>query len=377
MEVKSEFYLAVIPMLLLNFAADSNRNVLSSFQKRKDRPTENIDWANLKFGYLPTDYNVRCYYRNGQWGEIEVTSEDTINIHMAATCLHYGQEAFEGLKAFRCPDGKVRVFRMKDNAERLQSTCRGILMPELPTDKFEEMVKKVVKLNERFIPPYESGASLYIRPLLIGTGAQVGVHPANEYLCVIFVSPVGPYFKGGFATNDYVIIREFDRAAPLGTGRYKVGGNYAASLRANQMAHEAGYASEFYLDAKEKKYIDECGAANFFGIKQGKYITPKSSSILPSITNRTLQQLAKDLGLEVEVRPIPEEELSEFDEAGACGTAAVISPIHKIDDLENGKSYLIAKDGKPGPVSEKLYHLYRDIQYGIQPDTHGWVTVLD
>lgn len=338
---------------------------------------QNIDWANLKFGYLPTDYNVRCYYRNGQWGVIEVTSEDTINIHMAATCLHYGQEAFEGLKAFRCPDGKVRVFRMKDNAERLQSTCRGILMPELPTDKFEEMVKKVVKLNERFIPPYESGASLYIRPLLIGTGAQVGVHPANEYLCVIFVSPVGPYFKGGFATNDYVIIREFDRAAPLGTGRYKVGGNYAASLRANQMAHEAGYASEFYLDAKEKKYIDECGAANFFGIKQGKYITPKSSSILPSITNRTLQQLAKDLGLEVEVRPIPEEELSEFDEAGACGTAAVISPIHKIDDLENGKSYLIAKDGKPGPVSEKLYHLYRDIQYGIQPDTHGWVTVLD
>ena len=216
---------------------------------------QNIDWANLKFGYLPTDYNVRCYYRNGQWGEIEVTSEDTINIHMAATCLHYGQEAFEGLKAFRCPDGKVRVFRMKDNAERLQSTCRGILMPELPTDKFEEMVKKVVKLNERFIPPYESGASLYIRPLLIGTGAQVGVHPANEYLCVIFVSPVGPYFKGGFATNDYVIIREFDRAAPLGTGRYKVGGNYAASLRANQMAHEAGYASEFYLDAKEKNVV--------------------------------------------------------------------------------------------------------------------------
>ena len=338
---------------------------------------QSIDWANLRFGYLPTDYNVRCYYRNGKWGEIEVTSENTINIHMAATCLHYGQEAFEGLKAFRCPDGKVRVFRMKDNAERLQSTCRGILMPELPTEKFEEMVKKVVKLNERFIPPYESGASLYIRPLLIGTGAQVGVHAADEYLFVIFVSPVGPYFKGGFATNDYVIICEYDRAAPLGTGRYKVGGNYAASLRANQLAHEKGYASEFYLDAKEKKYIDECGAANFFGIKNGKYVTPKSSSILPSITNRSLQQLAKDLGLEVEVRPIPEEELSEFDEAGACGTAAVISPIRKIDDLENHKSYVISKDGKPGPISEKLYHLYRDIQYGIQPDRHGWVTVID
>lgn len=338
---------------------------------------ENIDWANLKFGYMPTDYNVRCYYRNGKWGEIEVSSSDIINIHMAATALHYGQEAFEGMKAFRCPDGKVRAFRIKDNAERLQSTCRGILMPELPTELFEDMVKKVVKLNERFVPPYESGASLYIRPLLIGTGAQVGVHPADEYLFMIFVSPVGPYFKGGFATNDYVIIREYDRAAPLGTGRYKVGGNYAASLAANKMAHDAGYASEFYLDAKEKKYIDECGAANFFGIKDGKYITPKSSSILPSITNRSLQQLAKDLGMEVEVRPIPEEELSTFEEAGACGTAAVISPIRKIYDLENHKSYVISKDGKPGPWSEKLYTHLRAIQYGTEPDVHGWTTVIE
>lgn len=338
---------------------------------------ENIDWANLKFGYMPTDYNVRCYYRNGKWGEIEVSSSDVINIHMAATALHYGQEAFEGMKAFRCPDGKIRAFRIKDNVERLQSTCRGILMPELPTELFEEMVKKVVKLNERFVPPYESGASLYIRPLLIGTGAQVGVHPANEYLFMIFVSPVGPYFKGGFATNDYVIIREYDRAAPLGTGRYKVGGNYAASLAANKMAHDAGYASEFYLDAKEKKYIDECGAANFFGIKEGKYITPKSSSILPSITNRSLQQLAKDLGMEVEVRPIPEEELSTFEEAGACGTAAVISPIRKIDDLENHKSYVISKDGKPGPWSEKLYTHLRAIQYGTEPDVHSWTTVIE
>lgn len=338
---------------------------------------QNIDWANLKFGYMPTDYNVRCYYSNGKWGEIEVSSSEIINIHMAATALHYGQEAFEGMKAFRCPDGKIRAFRIKDNAERLQSTCRGILMPELPTELFEAMVKKVVKLNERFVPPYESGASLYIRPLLIGTGAQVGVHPANEYLFVIFVSPVGPYFKGGFATNDYVIIREYDRAAPLGTGRYKVGGNYAASLAANKMAHDAGYASEFYLDAKEKKYIDECGAANFFGIKDGKYITPKSSSILPSITNRSLQQLAKDLGMEVEVRPIPEEELSTFEEAGACGTAAVISPIRKIDDLENHKSYVISKDGKPGPWSEKLYTHLRAIQYGTEPDVHGWTTVIE
>ncbi|MDM8145140.1 branched-chain amino acid aminotransferase [Bacteroides eggerthii] len=335
-----------------------------------------IDWANLSFGYMPTDYNVRCYYRDGKWGEIEVCSEQTINIHMAATCLHYGQEAFEGLKAYRCPDGKVRVFRMDENAARLQSTCRGILMPEVSTELFEEMVTKVVRLNERFIPPYESGASLYIRPLLIGTGAQVGVHPADEYMFVIFVTPVGPYFKGGFATNPYVIIREFDRAAPLGTGTYKVGGNYAASLRANKMAHDLGYSCEFYLDAKEKKYIDECGAANFFGIKNNTYVTPKSSSILPSITNKSLMQLAEDMGMKVEQRQIPEEELATFEEAGACGTAAVISPIERIDDLENKKSYVISKDGKPGPVSTKLYHHLRGIQYGTEPDVHGWTKVV-
>ena len=295
---------------------------------------------------------------------------------MAATCLHYGQEAFEGLKAYRCPDGKVRVFRSDENAARLQSTCRGILMPELPTEKFNEMVDRVVRLNERFIPPYESGASLYIRPLLIGTSAQVGVHPSEEYLFLIFVTPVGPYFKGGFSTNPYVIIREYDRSAPLGTGVYKVGGNYAASLRANKMAHDLGYSCEFYLDAKEKKYIDECGAANFFGIKDNTYVTPKSTSILPSITNKSLMQLAQDLGLKVERRPIPEEELDTFEEAGACGTAAVISPIERIDDLENKRSYVISKDGKPGPISTKLYNKLRGIQYGTEPDIHGWTRVV-
>lgn len=337
----------------------------------------NLDWSNLKFGYIPTNYNVRCYYRNGKWGEIEVSSETTLNIHMAATCLHYGQEAFEGLKAHGCKDGKVRIFRMKANAERLQNTCRGILMPELPTELFEKMVVKAVELNREFVPPYGHDASLYIRPLLIGTSAQVGVHPATEYLFIIFVTPVGPYFKGGFASSNYVIVRQFDRAAPLGTGRYKVGGNYAASLVANKLAHDKGYSCEFYLDAKEKKYIDECGAANFFGIKDNTYITPKSTSVLPSITNDSLQQIARDLGMKVEVRPIPEEELTTFEEAGACGTAAVISPIEKIDDLDNGKSYVISKDGKPGPWSTKLYHALRAIQLGEAPDTHNWVTVLD
>ena len=338
---------------------------------------ETIDWANLSFGYMPTDYNVRYNYRNGSWGELEISSSEYINMHMAATCLHYGQEAFEGLKAFRGKDGKIRVFRLDENAARLQSTCRGILMPELSTDKFRDAILKVIKLNERFVPPYESGASLYIRPLLIGTGAQVGVHPASEYMFIVFVTPVGPYFKGGFSTNPYVIIRQYDRSAPLGTGVYKVGGNYAASLRANKMAHDMGYSCEFYLDAKEKKYIDECGAANFFGIKNNTYVTPLSTSILPSITNKSLMTLAEEMGLTVERRQIPEEELDTFEEAGACGTAAVISPIQRIDDPEKNRSYIISKDGKPGKICTQLYNKLRAIQYGDEPDKYGWVTIVE
>lgn len=336
-----------------------------------------IDWANLSFGYMPTDYNVRYNYRNGSWGELEISSSEYINMHMAATCLHYGQEAFEGLKAFRGKDGKIRVFRLDENAARLQSTCRGILMPELSTEKFRDAILKVIKLNERFVPPYESGASLYIRPLLIGTGAQVGVHPASEYMFIVFVTPVGAYFKGGFSTNPYVIIRQYDRSAPLGTGVYKVGGNYAASLRANKMAHDMGYSCEFYLDAKEKKYIDECGAANFFGIKNNTYVTPLSTSILPSITNKSLMTLAEEMGLTVERRQIPEEELDTFEEAGACGTAAVISPIQRIDDPEKNRSYIISKDGKPGKICTQLYNKLRAIQYGDEPDKYGWVTIVE
>ncbi|MDY2633111.1 MAG: branched-chain amino acid aminotransferase [Prevotella sp.] len=338
---------------------------------------KNFDWATLPFGYIKADYNVRCYYRDGKWGEIEVSSDENITMSIAATCLHYGQEGFEGLKAYRGKDGKVRLFRVEDNAARMQSTARGLLMPEVPTELFVEMAKKVVTLNKDYIPPYETGATLYLRPLLIGTGAQVGVKAADEYAFLIFVTPVGPYFKGGFKCNPYVIVREYDRAAPLGTGCYKVGGNYAASMLASKFAHDKGYAAEFYLDAKEKKYMDECGAANFFGIKDNTYITPKSSSILPSITNRSLMQLAEDLGLKVERRPIPEEELETFEEAGACGTAAVISPISYIDDLDNNKRYTFSKDGEPGPVSEKLYNRLRGIQYGTEEDKHGWITFVE
>ena len=338
---------------------------------------ESIDWSNLSFGYMPTDYNVRCIYKDGKWGDITGTSSQTFEIHMAATCLHYGQEAFEGMKAFRGKDGKIRIFRMDENAARLQSSCRGIMMPELPTEKFNEAILTVVKKNERFVPPYESGASLYIRPLLIGTSAQVGVKPAKEYLFIVFVSPVGPYFKEGFKPTPMAILRQYDRAAPLGTGRYKVGGNYAASLVAGEKAHELGYSAVLYLDAKEKKYIDECGPANFFGIRGNSYITPKSTSILPSITNKSLMQLAEDMGMTVEVRQIPEDEIGTFDEAGACGTAAVISPIARIDDLDENKSYIFSKDGKPGPICEKLYNKLRAIQYGDEPDTHKWITIVE
>ncbi len=338
---------------------------------------DTIDWSNLSFGYMKTDYNVRSYYRDGKWGEPQLETSEYINLHMAATCLHYGQEVFEGQKAFMGKDGKIRIFRVRDNALRMQSSARGILMAEPPVELFEEMVLTAVKKNRRFVPPYESGASLYIRPLLIGTSAQVGVRPAKEYLLIVFVTPVGPYFKEGFKPTPMVILREYDRAAPLGTGRYKVGGNYAASLAADEKAHKMGYSAVLYLDAKEKKYIDECGPANFFGIKNNSYITPESTSILPSITNKSLMQLAKDMGMKVEQRRVPVEELATFEEAGACGTAAVISPISRIDDLDENKTYVFCKDESPGPVCEKLYHKLRAIQYGDEPDPYGWVTVLD
>jgi len=337
---------------------------------------EKIDWSTISFGYMKTDYNVRCYYRDGKWSAPELETSEYLNLHIAATSLHYGQEAFEGLKAFRGKDGKVRIFRMRDNALRLQSSCRGIMMAELPVEMFEEMVLLAVKKNERFVPPYESGAALYIRPLLIGTSAQVGVKPSKEYTFLIFVTPVGPYFKEGFKPTPMVIMREYDRAAPLGTGTYKVGGNYAASLQSGEKAHEMGYSAVLYLDAKEKKYIDECGPANFFGIKNNTYITPQSTSILPSITNKSLMQLAEEMGLRVERRPVAEEELATFEEAGACGTAAVISPILRIDDISEKRSYHFSKDGKAGPISVKLYNKLRAIQYGDEPDNYGWVTIV-
>ena len=315
---------------------------------------QQIDWSTLGFGYRKAPYNVRCTFQNGAWGELRVSESEEVTMHMAATVLHYGQAGFEGL-----------------------NTCRTILMQPLPDGLFEEAIRKVVKLNEDLVPPYETGCSMYIRPVLFGTGPQVGVNPADQYEFIVFVMPVGPYFKDGFKATPCCIMRGYDRAAPLGTGRVKVGGNYAASLASGVLAHQKGYSAVIYLDARSKKFIDECGPANFFGIKGDRYVTPESESILPSITNMSIQQVAKDLGLKIEIRPMPVEELAYLDEAAMCGTAAVIAPINRIDDLDDNKVYTILPDHKPGPVCTKLYETLRGIQYGDIEDTHNWVTVIE
>jgi len=336
-----------------------------------------INWKELSFGYIKTDYNVRCYFKNGQWGAIEKSTSEEVNIHMAATCLHYGQEAFEGLKAFRGKDDKIRVFRWEENAKRLRNSAEAILMETVPDDIFKKVVFEAIKLNEKFIPPYGTGGSLYIRPLLIGTGARVGVKPADEYLFMVFVTPVGPYFKEGFKPVKMQVVRDFDRAAPLGTGHVKIGGNYAASLRAGERAHNEGFASNLFLDAKTKTKIDEAGPANFFGIKNNTYVTPKSHSILPSITNMSLRVLAEDLGLKIEEREIGVEELATFEEAGACGTAAVISPIGSITDRDTKSVYKFGDGANAGKWSEKLYTRLRGIQYGEEADKFGWCEIVE
>lgn len=336
-----------------------------------------LNWHNLPFAYQKTNGNVRCTYKDGKWGKVEFHESEFINMHMAATCLHYGQECFEGLKAYRGQDNKVRVFRWEENVKRLAASAEYILMPAVPKEIFEEALFTVIKKNIDFIPPYGTGASLYIRPLIIGIEPKVGLNPANEYLFIVFVTPVGPYFKTGFNPSNVVVERGSDRAAPLGTGHIKVGGNYAASVRVTVKAHDQGYSSALYLDPKEKKYIDECGPANFFAIRGNSYITPSSHSILPSITNMSIQTLAEDFGMTIEKRQVAFDELESFDEVGQCGTAAVISPIGKIIDPENDKIYTFSKDGKPGPISQKLYETIVGIQSGLIPDKFGWITIIE
>ncbi len=336
-----------------------------------------FDWKNLPFGYIKTDYNIRCKYKDGKWGKLEVSTSEYIDVHIAATGLHYGQEAFEGLKAYMCKDGKVRLFRWEENAERLILSAEGVIMSPVPVELFREAVFQAVNMNRKYVPPYGSGATLYIRPLLYGSGPEVGVKPADEFTFLVFVTPVGPYFKEGVKPVNMMICRDVDRAAPRGTGIFKVGGNYAASLRALVAAKTGGYGSAIFLDAREKKYIDECGPANFYGIKDNTYITPKSESILNSITNRSLIDIAGTIGLKTERRPVPVEELGTFTEAGACGTAAVISPIGKIVDPDKNMVYEYCKDGNPGPITMKLYNKLVGIQNGDAEDEFGWMTVVE
>ncbi|MCP4605932.1 MAG: branched-chain amino acid aminotransferase [Proteobacteria bacterium] len=334
-----------------------------------------LDWKNLEFGYLKTDYNIRYTCKNGKWDEGVLVQDENIPIHIAATCLHYGQECFEGLKVFEQKNGDVAVFRIDENAKRLARSCEKIMMQPVSVDMFIDSVFRVVNANRKYVPPYGTGAALYVRPLVLGSGPEIGVKPAEEYTYLIFVTPVGPYFKTGFKPVHLIIEEEYDRAAPNGVGDVKVGGNYAAGLRASLKAKNMGFTEVLYLDAKEKRYLDESGPANFFGITgEDRYVTPKSESILPSITNMSLVTLAEEMGLNPERRPIEIEEIFSFQEAGCCGTAAVITPIGSITYRDRKVVY--SKQGEPGKHCTALYKKLVAIQIGDEPDTRGWVRVI-
>lgn len=334
----------------------------------------NLDWGNLPFGYVKTDYNIRFFYKDGAWSNGELFSDDTINLNIAAPCLHYGQEAFEGMKAFETKEGKVVIFRPEENANRLKQSCERLYMPEIPNDTFLAGVKKLISANLSFVPPFGQGASLYIRPVMIGVGAKVGLGPAQEYVLIIFATPVGPYYKGGFTPVDALIVEEFDRAAPQGVGDVKVGGNYAAGLRGSEFGHDKGFSVVLYLDPKEKKYIDEFSTSNFIAIKGNTYITPKSESILPSITNKSLMQLAENMGMKIERRPVHVDELAELDEVGAVGTAAVITPVNNITYRNKVLTFGAGKSA--GPKLTALYENYVALQTGQAKDIFGWLTDL-
>jgi branched-chain amino acid aminotransferase len=339
---------------------------------RTDAGVEVYDWKNLDFGYHPTDFNIRYTWRDGKWGEGELTRDQTIPLHMAATCLHYGQECFEGLKAYHTRAGDVVTFRPDENAKRMIRSCTKILMQAPPEELFMEAVHKAVNANRKYIPPHGTGASLYIRPLVLGTGPEVGVKPATEYMFMVFVTPVGPYFKTGFKPVHLIVEEEVDRAAPLGVGDVKVGGNYAAGLRATMGAKAKGFTEVLYLDAKEKRFIDESGPANFFGVTpDGQYVTPESPSILPSITNMSLITLAEEMGMRPQRRPVDVEEIFDFTEAGCCGTAAVITPVGSITWHDRKKVF---GDGQtPGKYCTELYNKLTAIQTGDAEDKYNWV----
>ncbi|WP_109103850.1 branched-chain amino acid aminotransferase [Aggregatibacter segnis] len=335
-----------------------------------------LDWKNLGFSYIKTDYRFIAHWKDGKWDNGELTTDSTLHIHEGSTALHYGQQCFEGLKAYRCKDGSINLFRPDQNAKRMQNTCNRLLMPQVPTELFIRACKEVVKANEKWVAPYGTGATLYLRPFVIGVGENIGVRPAPEYIFSVFCCPVGAYFKGGMKPSNF-LVTDYDRAAPHGTGGVKVGGNYAASLLPHELAAERKFADAIYLDPKTHTKIEEVGAANFFGItRDNKFITPLSPSILPSITKYSLLYLAKErLGMETIEGDVYINELDQFAEAGACGTAAVISPIGGIqygDDF-----HVFYSETDVGPITKRLYEELTGIQFGDVEAPEGWIVKVD
>lgn len=336
-----------------------------------------IDWSKITFSYTKTNTILKTCYKNGAWTPIESLTDDNLTITSFAGALHYAIECFEGLKAFRGKDGKVRLFRPEENAKRLQRSAKYLGIEAPSTEMFVEMCKQVVRENIDFLPPYEAtGASLYIRPTLIGTNPQLGVQSSTESTFLMLCSPVGAYTGGALEAIDCVIARNYDRAAPNGSGAHKVGGNYSCSLYSLNLAHKLGYKAVLYLDPATKTYIDEFNSSNFFAIKENKYITPQSESILPSITNMSLETVAAHLGMEVERRPVLIEELPTFEEVGECGTAVVITPVHKLVDkptLESSEETVYTfGDGLCGPKSLRLYNFITQTQRGEIEDVFNW-----
>ncbi|WP_311775805.1 branched-chain amino acid aminotransferase [Streptococcus anginosus] len=341
--------------------------------KKENVMSVNLDWENLGFSYMKLPYRYLAYYKNGQWEKGELTEDATLHMSESSPCLHYGQQAFEGMKAYRTKDGSVQLFRPDQNAKRLQRTSDRLLMPQVPTDMFVDAVKQVVRANEEYVPPYGTGGTLYIRPLLLGVGDIIGVKPADEYIFTVFAMPVGNYFKGGLIPTNFIVSDKYDRAAPYGTGAAKVGGNYAASLLPGQMAHEKKFSDVIYLDPATHTKIEEVGSANFFGItKDNEFVTPYSPSILPSITKYSLLYLAEHrLGLKAIEGDVPIDDLDRFAEAGACGTAAVISPI---GGIQHGDDFhVFYSETEVGPVTRKLYNELTGIQFGDVEAPEGWI----
>ncbi len=336
--------------------------------------SKNLDWSNLGFGYTQTEHRYVANYKNGAWEQGGLTDQANITMTECACVLQYAQTVFEGLKAYTTKDGRIVTFRPDLNAARMADSCRRMEMPVFPEEKFLEAIDMVVKANADYVPPYGTGASLYVRPFMFGSDAVLGVKPATEFQFRVFVSPVGPYFKGGVKPLT-LRISDFDRAAPRGTGHIKAGLNYAMSLHAIVDAHHKGYDENVYLDSATRSYIEETGGANIILIKKdGTVVTPKSDTILPSITRRSLLTVAKDvLGLTVEERPVAVEELNDFAECGLCGTAAVISPVGKI---VNGDTEYVFGMEEMGPYTKKLYDTLRGIQMGEMEGPEGWIRTI-